>query len=158
MSLIAHYERVCVHMSEEWSCSRVCLWECDDYEAHRDVPCVFAQLEQLQAELTADRESLRSAESLSADLLKEKAQLEKTLETLQENSDRQVNFIHAEDMLYCCVVSDWQRNSFYYEFFLSSRQNHWFLYSKNQMSQLPSGRTFIKLIIMWVWHVRFYQL
>lgn len=96
MSLIAHYERVCVHMSEEWSCSHVCLWECDDYEAHRDVPCVFAQLEQLQTELTADRESLRSAESLSADLLKEKAQLEKTLETLQENSDRQVNFIHVD--------------------------------------------------------------
>lgn len=57
---------------------------------------MFAQLEQLQTELTADRETLRSAESLSADLLKEKAQLEKTLETLQENSDRQVNFIHAD--------------------------------------------------------------
>lgn len=65
-------------------------------EAHRDVPCVFAQLEQLQTELSADRESLRSAESLSADLLKEKAQLEKTLETLQENSDRQVNFTHTD--------------------------------------------------------------
>lgn len=49
--------------------------------------CVLAQL---QAELTADRESLHSAESLSTDLMKEKAQLEKTLETLQQNSDRQV--------------------------------------------------------------------
>uniref|UniRef100_A0A671QQ95 Girdin-like n=1 Tax=Sinocyclocheilus anshuiensis TaxID=1608454 RepID=A0A671QQ95_9TELE len=55
------------------------------------------QLEQLQAELAADRESLRSAESLSADLLKEKAQLEKTLETLQQNSDRQVKGLEQEN-------------------------------------------------------------
>ncbi|XP_067276773.1 girdin isoform X2 [Pseudorasbora parva] len=55
------------------------------------------QLEQLQAELTADRESLRNAEGLSADLLKEKAQLEKTLETLQENSDRQVKGLEQEN-------------------------------------------------------------
>ena len=48
------------------------------------------QFEQLQCELTADRESLRSAESLSTDLMKEKALLEKTLETLRENSERQV--------------------------------------------------------------------
>uniref|UniRef100_A0A673NDA7 Girdin-like n=1 Tax=Sinocyclocheilus rhinocerous TaxID=307959 RepID=A0A673NDA7_9TELE len=49
----------------------------------------LSQQVRLQAELAADRESLRSAESLSADLLKEMAQLEKTLETLQQNSDRQ---------------------------------------------------------------------
>ncbi|XP_016413023.1 girdin-like [Sinocyclocheilus rhinocerous] len=55
------------------------------------------QLEQLQAELAADRESLRSAESLSADLLKEMAQLEKTLETLQQNSDRQVKGLEQEN-------------------------------------------------------------
>ncbi|XP_043111750.1 girdin [Puntigrus tetrazona] len=55
------------------------------------------QLEQLQAELSADRESLRSSESLSADLLKEKAQLEKTLETLQQNSDRQVKGLEQEN-------------------------------------------------------------
>lgn len=85
---------------------RVMVRECDDYEAHRDVRCLFAQLEQLQSELTADRESLRSAESLSADLLKEKAQLEKTLETLQENSDRQVNFIHADWKTCHSAVSD----------------------------------------------------
>lgn len=48
------------------------------------------QLESLESELTADRESLRSAESLSTDLMKEKALLEKTLETLRENSERQV--------------------------------------------------------------------
>ena len=49
------------------------------------------QLEQLGNELTTDRESLRSAESLSTDLMKEKALLEKTLETLRENSERQVH-------------------------------------------------------------------
>lgn len=49
------------------------------------------QLEQLGSELTADRESLLSAESLSTDLMKEKALLEKTLETLRENSERQVH-------------------------------------------------------------------
>eukprot|EP00064_Thunnus_orientalis_P011650 superscaffoldBa00001701_g11681 len=47
------------------------------------------KLGQLESELTADRESLRSAESLSTDLMKEKALLEKTLETLRENSERQ---------------------------------------------------------------------
>lgn len=48
-------------------------------------------MEQLGSELIADRESLRSAESLSTDLMKEKALLEKTLETLRENSERQVH-------------------------------------------------------------------
>lgn len=49
------------------------------------------QLDQLDSELAAERESLRSAESLSTDLMKEKALLEKTLETLRENSERQVH-------------------------------------------------------------------
>ncbi|XP_052007235.1 girdin isoform X2 [Xyrauchen texanus] len=55
------------------------------------------KLQQLQTELTSDRESLHSAESLSADLLKEKAQLEKTLETLRENADRQVKGLEQEN-------------------------------------------------------------
>ncbi|XP_048061961.1 girdin isoform X1 [Megalobrama amblycephala] len=63
----------------------------------KDKQKLSQQLEQLQTELTADRESLRSAESLSADLMKEKAQLEKTLETLQENSDRQVKGLEQEN-------------------------------------------------------------
>lgn len=49
------------------------------------------QLGQLESELAGDRDSLRSAESLSTDLMKEKALLEKTLETLRENSERQVH-------------------------------------------------------------------
>uniref|UniRef100_A0A3B3VZJ8 Coiled-coil domain containing 88A n=1 Tax=Poecilia latipinna TaxID=48699 RepID=A0A3B3VZJ8_9TELE len=44
-----------------------------------------------------DRESLRSAESLSTDLMKEKALLEKTLETLRENSERQTKGLEQEN-------------------------------------------------------------
>ncbi|KAA0717518.1 Girdin Akt phosphorylation enhancer [Triplophysa tibetana] len=54
------------------------------------------KLEQMQMTLTADRESLHNAETLSTDLLKEKAQLKKTLETMQENSDRQVKGLEQE--------------------------------------------------------------
>ncbi|XP_039995026.1 girdin-like isoform X2 [Xiphias gladius] len=55
------------------------------------------KFEQLQSELTADRESLRTAESLSTDLMKEKALLEKTLETLRENSERQLKGLEQEN-------------------------------------------------------------
>uniref|UniRef100_A0A665X4D5 Coiled-coil domain containing 88A n=1 Tax=Echeneis naucrates TaxID=173247 RepID=A0A665X4D5_ECHNA len=55
------------------------------------------KLEQLESEMTADRESLRSAESLSTDLMKEKALLEKTLETLRENSERQLKGLEQEN-------------------------------------------------------------
>ncbi|XP_060773132.1 LOW QUALITY PROTEIN: girdin-like [Neoarius graeffei] len=55
------------------------------------------KLEQLENEAQSDRESLRSAESLSSDLMKEKAQLQKTLETLRENSERQVKGLEQEN-------------------------------------------------------------
>ncbi|XP_065815590.1 girdin isoform X2 [Labrus bergylta] len=55
------------------------------------------KLEQLESELTADRDSLRSSESLSTDLMKEKALLEKTLETLRENSERQLKDLEQEN-------------------------------------------------------------
>ncbi|XP_036071421.1 girdin isoform X4 [Oryzias melastigma] len=55
------------------------------------------KLERLESELLADRESLRSAESLSTDLMKEKALLEKTLETLRENSERQLKGLEQEN-------------------------------------------------------------
>uniref|UniRef100_A0A3Q2QCC0 Coiled-coil domain containing 88A n=1 Tax=Fundulus heteroclitus TaxID=8078 RepID=A0A3Q2QCC0_FUNHE len=55
------------------------------------------ELERLESELTVDRESLRSAESLSTDLMKEKALLEKTLETLRENSERQMKGLEQEN-------------------------------------------------------------
>lgn len=51
---------------------------------------MFFQLGELETELAADRESLRTVETLNTDLMKEKALFEKTLETLRENSERQV--------------------------------------------------------------------
>ncbi|KAL2083255.1 hypothetical protein ACEWY4_021028 [Coilia grayii] len=66
-------------------------------KADREVNRLTQRLEQLEGELKADRESLRSAEGLSADLMKEKAQLEKTLETLRENSERQVKGLEQEN-------------------------------------------------------------
>ncbi|XP_064174341.1 girdin-like isoform X2 [Anguilla rostrata] len=69
------------------------------------------KLEQLQAELRADRQGLHSSESLSADLMKEKAQLEKTLETLRENSERQLKVLEQEnDHLTQTVASLRQRS------------------------------------------------
>ncbi|XP_046884675.1 girdin isoform X1 [Hypomesus transpacificus] len=55
------------------------------------------KLEQLELELTSDRESVRSAEGLSTELMKEKALLEKTLDTLRENSERQVTGLEQEN-------------------------------------------------------------
>ncbi|KAI5610053.1 girdin isoform X2 [Silurus asotus] len=55
------------------------------------------KLGQLENEAQSDRESLRSAETLSSDLMKEKAQLQKTLETLTENSERQVKWLEQEN-------------------------------------------------------------
>ncbi|XP_030628126.1 girdin [Chanos chanos] len=66
-------------------------------KADKEIQRLTQKLEQLESELSADRESLRSAESLSSDLMKEKAQLEKTLETLRENSERQVKGLEQEN-------------------------------------------------------------
>uniref|UniRef100_A0A8C5BBU3 HOOK N-terminal domain-containing protein n=1 Tax=Gadus morhua TaxID=8049 RepID=A0A8C5BBU3_GADMO len=55
------------------------------------------KLEQLKSELAADRETLLSSESLSTDLMKEKALLEKTLETLRENSETQLKGMEQEN-------------------------------------------------------------
>lgn len=55
--------------------------------------CNHLQLDKLEHELASDRESLCTAESLSTDLMKEKALLEKSLETLRENSERQVDLL-----------------------------------------------------------------
>ncbi|XP_063047611.1 girdin-like isoform X3 [Engraulis encrasicolus] len=69
------------------------------------------RLEQLAAELKADKESLRSAEDLSSDLMKEKSQLQKTLETLQENSDRQVKGLEQENEHLSQTVSSLRQRS-----------------------------------------------
>lgn len=52
----------------------------------------------LERELATERQSFRTTESLSTDLMKEKALLEKTLETLRENSERQVTRTHRPSM------------------------------------------------------------
>ncbi|XP_051503381.1 girdin isoform X2 [Myxocyprinus asiaticus] len=77
-------------LEEMRTCNESKSLEKDNYKLRQ-------KLQQLQTELTSDRESLRRSESLSADLLKEKAQLEKTLETLRENADRQVKGLEQEN-------------------------------------------------------------
>ncbi|XP_041739308.1 girdin isoform X3 [Coregonus clupeaformis] len=69
------------------------------------------RLEQMESELNTDRESLHSAESLSTDLMKEKALLEKTLETLRENSDRQVKGLEQENEHLTQTVSSLRQRS-----------------------------------------------
>ncbi|XP_025753185.1 girdin isoform X3 [Oreochromis niloticus] len=66
-------------------------------KANQENQKLSKKLESLESELTVDRESLRSAESLSTDLMKEKALLEKTLETLRENSERQMKGLEQEN-------------------------------------------------------------
>ncbi|XP_043992117.1 girdin-like isoform X2 [Gambusia affinis] len=66
-------------------------------KANQENQKLTQKLERLENELMVDRESLRSAESLSTDLMKEKALLEKTLETLRENSERQMKGLEQEN-------------------------------------------------------------
>ncbi|KAM4607747.1 girdin isoform 2-T2 [Polymixia lowei] len=66
-------------------------------KASQETQKLTQKLEQLESELAADRDSLRSSESLSTDLMKEKALLEKTLETLRENSERQLKGLEQEN-------------------------------------------------------------
>ncbi|XP_022537587.2 girdin isoform X3 [Astyanax mexicanus] len=66
-------------------------------KAEKENQRLCQKLEQLESEVRVDRESLRSAENLSSDLMKEKAQLQKTLETLRENSERQVKGLEQEN-------------------------------------------------------------
>ncbi|XP_033835082.1 girdin isoform X1 [Periophthalmus magnuspinnatus] len=65
--------------------------------ANQENQTLKQKLEQVEAELVADRDSLRSSEALSTDLMKEKALLEKTLETLRENSERQMKGLEQEN-------------------------------------------------------------
>ncbi|XP_051936107.1 girdin isoform X3 [Hippocampus zosterae] len=69
------------------------------------------KVEHLESELTAEKESLRSAESLSTDLMKEKALLEKTLETLRENSERQLKGLEQENKHLSQTVSSLRQRS-----------------------------------------------
>ncbi|XP_029608361.1 girdin isoform X2 [Salmo trutta] len=69
------------------------------------------RLVQLESELNTERESLHSAESLGTDLMKEKALLEKTLETLRENSERQVKGLEQENEHLTNTVSSLRQRS-----------------------------------------------
>ncbi|MEE6474328.1 hypothetical protein FKM82_010349 [Ascaphus truei] len=55
------------------------------------------KLETLEAELNHEKQSIQSSHYLSNDLMKEKAQLEKTIETLSENSERQIKGLEQEN-------------------------------------------------------------
>ncbi|XP_068508674.1 girdin isoform X3 [Syngnathus scovelli] len=69
------------------------------------------RLEHLESELATEKESLRCAESLSTDLMKEKALLEKTLETLRENSERQLKGLEQENKHLSQTVSSLRQRS-----------------------------------------------
>ncbi|XP_009474416.1 PREDICTED: girdin isoform X2 [Nipponia nippon] len=55
------------------------------------------KLEELQNEISQEKQSLQNSQNLSKDLMKEKAQLEKTLEALRENSERQIKLLEQEN-------------------------------------------------------------
>ncbi|CAL1577892.1 unnamed protein product [Knipowitschia caucasica] len=67
------------------------------FKANQENLMLKKKLEQLRTELVADKDSLQSSESLNTDLMKEKALLEKTLETLRENSERQMKGLEQEN-------------------------------------------------------------
>ncbi|KAK9412198.1 girdin [Crotalus adamanteus] len=54
------------------------------------------KLEGLRNEFTEEKQSHQSSQNLCKDLMKEKAQLEKTIETLRENSERQIKILEQE--------------------------------------------------------------
>ncbi|XP_077032357.1 girdin isoform X18 [Agelaius phoeniceus] len=55
------------------------------------------KLEELENEISQEKQSLQNSQNQSKDLLKEKAQLEKTLEALRENSERQIKLLEQEN-------------------------------------------------------------
>uniref|UniRef100_A0A671F1Z6 Coiled-coil domain containing 88A n=1 Tax=Rhinolophus ferrumequinum TaxID=59479 RepID=A0A671F1Z6_RHIFE len=55
------------------------------------------KVEILENEIIQEKQSLQNCQNLSKDLMKEKAQLEKTIETLRENSERQVKILEQEN-------------------------------------------------------------
>ncbi|XP_065446844.1 girdin isoform X3 [Chrysemys picta bellii] len=55
------------------------------------------KLEGLENEISQEKQSLQNSQNLSKDLMKEKAQLEKSIETLRENSERQIKILEQEN-------------------------------------------------------------
>nr|XP_060479550.1 girdin [Panthera onca] len=60
-------------------------------------PLVEYLVEILENEIIQEKQSLQNCQNLSKDLMKEKAQLEKTIETLRENSERQIKILEQEN-------------------------------------------------------------
>ncbi|XP_066553044.1 girdin isoform X2 [Amia ocellicauda] len=69
------------------------------------------KLERLENEMSIEKQSLQNAENLSSDLMKEKAQLEKTIETLRENSERQMKVLEQENEHLNQTVSSMRQRS-----------------------------------------------
>ncbi|XP_021101988.1 girdin isoform X3 [Heterocephalus glaber] len=55
------------------------------------------KVEILENEIIQEKQSLQNCQNLSKDLMKEKAHLEKTIETLRENSERQIKILEQEN-------------------------------------------------------------
>ncbi|XP_074845596.1 girdin isoform X3 [Carettochelys insculpta] len=55
------------------------------------------KLEGLENEISQEKQSLQNSQNMSKDLMKEKALLEKTIETLRENSERQIRILEQEN-------------------------------------------------------------
>ncbi|XP_036119480.1 girdin isoform X9 [Molossus molossus] len=55
------------------------------------------KVEILENEIIQEKQSLQNCQNLSKDVMKEKAQLEKTIETLKENSERQIKILEQEN-------------------------------------------------------------
>nr|KAF6328598.1 coiled-coil domain containing 88A [Pipistrellus kuhlii] len=55
------------------------------------------KVEILENEIVQEKQSLQNCQNLSKDLMKEKAQLEKTIETLRENSEKQIKILEQEN-------------------------------------------------------------
>ncbi|KFV18596.1 Girdin, partial [Tauraco erythrolophus] len=76
--------------SAEGSSSRILKMEKENQRLSK-------KLEELENELSQEKQSLQNNQNLSKDLMKEKAQLEKTLEALRENSERQIKLLEQEN-------------------------------------------------------------
>ncbi|XP_067901010.1 girdin-like isoform X3 [Heterodontus francisci] len=55
------------------------------------------KMERLQGEISNEKRSMQNVECLSNDLIKEKSQLEKTIETIRENAERQIKVLEQEN-------------------------------------------------------------
>uniref|UniRef100_A0A8C5UQD6 Girdin n=1 Tax=Malurus cyaneus samueli TaxID=2593467 RepID=A0A8C5UQD6_9PASS len=55
------------------------------------------KLEELENEISQEKQSVQNSQNQNKDLMKEKAQLEKTLEALRENSERQIKLLEQEN-------------------------------------------------------------